>query len=202
MEDTKLAINLREGTVQVEGSEDFVRFIYQDFKEHLSRNAVVQPAHLAIEHSAASRPLLADHSEKPKKNYTGAKKQARKNAASDSKVRTNDYRPHFNTKLDLAGLVDIFDQWAPANNHEKILLFAMFLRDKLNVAPCTADDIYTCFATLNRKGKTKVPEAFLQAFRDAQSRTNFIEFKSLQQILVTIPGDNHYNEKHKKGAKE
>ena len=40
---TKLAINLSEGTVQVEGTEEFVRFIYQDFKDSLSKQIIVRP---------------------------------------------------------------------------------------------------------------------------------------------------------------
>jgi hypothetical protein len=192
---TKLAINLSEGTVQVEGSEEFVRFIYQDFRDSLSKQVVVRPFSARSIEANSTPPLLEGESKAPKRS-------ARKTSTSGSseKQRSVIYKPKFNTQLDLSGLEQLFDEWKPENNFEKILIFAAFLRDKLNIAPCSADDIYTCFATLNRKGKTKIPEAFVQAFRDAQHRTHYIEFKSLQEIEITIPGDNRLNEKSRQGS--
>lgn len=193
---TKLAINLVEGTVEVEGTEEFVRFVYEDFKEHLSKKVAVRSASTPpLEHEQASVRLITDQSPTPKKRKAGSGDSGKSRAAGA-------YKPKFNTALDLTGLEQFFDDWNPENNFEKILVFAVFLRDALNIAPCTADDIYTCFATLNRKGKTKVPEAFAQAFRDAQSRTHYIEVKSMQEIHITIPGDNRFNEKKlsKKGT--
>ena len=189
---TKLVINMNEGTVQVEGTEEFVRFVYQDFKEHLSKGVEPRPALVpALEHAKETPALLTDQSVTPKK------RGARKTGSSDgANPRASGYKPKFNTALDLSTLEQFFDEWKPENNFEKILVFAVFLRDRLNIAPCTADDIYTCFATLSRKGKTKVPEAFAQAFRDTQNRTHFIDYKSMQEIHITIPGDNRFNEKN------
>src|SRR5882762_9989104 len=144
---TKLVINMSEGTVQVEGTEEFVRFVYQDFKEHLGKNAAPRPALPVLEQAKKTPPLLANDS-------ASSKKRSRKAGPNDgATTRTaSAYKPRFNTTLDLSALEQFFDDWKPENNFEKILVFAVFLRNQLDVAPCTADDIYTCFATLRRKG--------------------------------------------------
>jgi hypothetical protein len=193
---TKLVINMSEGTVQVEGTEEFVRFVYQDFKENLSKNVGPRQALPALEQATKTPPLLTDQTVTPKK-------RSRKTGSSDGPIprAAAASKPKFNTALDLSALEQFFDDWKPENNFDKILVFAVFLRDQLEVAPCSADDIYTCFATLNRKGKTKVPEAFAQAIRDTQGRTHFIDYKTMQAIDITIAGDNHFNEK-KKNTKE
>lgn len=191
---TKLAINLTDGTIQVEGTEEFVRFIYQDFRDSLSKQVVVRPLPAqTLEHD--SQPALLTDETKSRK------KRAPRKASSNSngeKPRPILYKPTFNAKLDLATLEQHFDEWQPENNYEKILVCAVFLRDKLGLAPCSADDIYTCFHTLSRKGKTKVPAAFKQAFVDCQNRTHYIDYKFLQEIHITIPGDNCFNEKKRK----
>lgn len=191
---TKLAINLSEGTVEVEGDEAFVRFIYQDFKETLAKHAVVRPVSPSpLEHAPAPQRLLTND-KKGKKDR--AKPSARKVASGDGeKTRTVLAKPNFNSKLNVTGLADFYDEWKPENNSEKILVFAVFLRDRLKIAPCNASDIYTCFFAM--KAKTKIPEAFQQAFSTAKHRTHFIEFDTTDSIEVTIPGDNWFTEKAK-----
>jgi hypothetical protein len=141
-----------------------------------------------LEQQQGSPILIADTS--PAKPAVKRRKAA---SADAEKARTGEYKPKFNSALNLGELASFYDTWAPANNSEKILVFATFIRDRLEVAPCSADDIYTCFFTL--KSKTKTPEAFVQAFRDAHNKTHFIDFVSLQEIRITIAGDNHFNAK-------
>jgi hypothetical protein len=112
------------------------------------------------------------------------------------KPRAVKYKPTFDPKLDVNGLVEFYDSMNPDNIPEKILTFATFLRDHNNMQSFTADHIYTCFYTV--KDRTKIPEAFEQAFRDTQSRTHFIEVTSLQDITITIPGNNKFEEMKKK----
>ena len=58
---TKLVINMNEGTVQVEGAEEFVRFVYQDFKDHLSKGIPPRTKRVpALEHMNDAPPLLSD----------------------------------------------------------------------------------------------------------------------------------------------
>lgn len=193
---TKLTINLREGILDVEGSDEFVRAIYEDFKgEVAKRQQPINGAHRQLEVASTgsrdSDSLIEETKVKPKK-------RTRHSAVSGEgqKPRPAKYKPTFDPSLNLKELPEFYDELSPAKASEKILIFAVFLSEKLKMAPCTADHIFTCFFTV--KDRTKIPEAFEQAFRDTQSRTHYIHYETLQEISVTIPGSNHFEEMKKR----
>ena len=190
---TRLVLNLRDGIIEAEGEENFVRSIYDDFKERVSKTVPLQ---------TMPRQVLETRADFTGQPESESKKKARKaRSAEGGKPKASDYKPAFDSKLDLRELEQFYDRFEPENNFEKILIFAVFLRDTLNVAPCTADAVYSCYFVL--KHKTKIPVAFVQAFRDAQSRTHYIEFVSPEKIDITIAGDNHFNQRLKrKGTSE
>jgi hypothetical protein len=186
---TRLIINLTQGLLEVEGSEDFVRSIYQDFREQVSAAAALKSVSLKpVEQIEAPTSVLED-SRRPTK-------QRRQNSP-EAKSKTAEYKPTFKN-LNLAGLAEFYAKINPANHSEKILCFAIFLRDNLKISPCSPDDIYTCYFTL--KSETKTPEAFQQAFITAKNRTHFIEIEWPTKIDVTIAGDNFYNDKLRKAG--
>lgn len=187
---TKLVINLKEGIVQVEGDEKFVRDVYADFKERVSTPVVLNtiPAN-QIEHRRDETASDAAS--------TQSKGKARRTASAPAgKGDSVNYKPKFNNELNLAGLPEFYDRYAPSGHSEKILVFAAYLRDQLKMTACSADDIFTCYFTM--KSKTKIPEAFLQAFRTCQHRTHYIKYNSFSDIQVAIPGDNFLNQKPNK----
>jgi hypothetical protein len=196
---TKLAINLSEGTVQVEGDEAFVRFIYEDFRDSLSKRViakVVTPP--VLEHQ--TQPLLTNENKRAQRAELPKKRSARQPAAGGSggaeKVRKVLDKPNYNPKLNVTGLPEFYDKWKPQNVPEQILVFAVFLRDTLQMPRCNADDIFTCFFAM--KAKTKIPEAFHQAFLNTKARTHYIEFETTDSIEVTIAGDNWFTAQEKK----
>jgi hypothetical protein len=190
-QNTKLAINLNEGTVQVEGPEAFVRSVYEDFKDMFAKRRASGPAILTVNAQPTSSPAqITDETTKLKRRV------GRKSARPDTDgPRSADYKPKFRGDLDLKDLEAAYDAFKPKFHSEKMLLFAMFLREHFKIAPCTADDIFTCYETM--KKKTATPEAFVQAFRDVDKRSHFIEFHSPQKIEITIAGSNFYQKKLK-----
>jgi hypothetical protein len=188
---TKLTINLRDGILDVEGSDEFVRSIYEDFKGEVAKRIPLKPAgppqidFVPEDEKAGNSDAL---SKKPK-----LKTRSKQVPSKGQKPRI--YTPKFDPDLNLDGLPEFYDKLGPVNATEKILTFAMFLKEKLQIQPCTCDQIYTCFFTV--RDRTKIPEAFVQSFWNAQSRTHFIQVNSLEEIVVTIPGNNHF-EKMKK----
>lgn len=186
---SKLVINLREGILDVQGEESFVRSIYDDFKERIGKAVVIEtgsaPQFQKVESSSEAVRQIA------------RKKKIKPVQSTDGKVRVGEFKPSFNANLNLTGLSEFYKEWAPKNHPETILVFAIFLRDRLNIFPCTANDIYTCYFTL--KSQVKTPEAFVQAFRNAENRTHYIRFESVDKIEITIAGDNFFAEKKAKG---
>jgi hypothetical protein len=186
---TKLLINLKEGIVQVEGAEEFVRDVYNDFKERVSKPVVIPsttPARLE------QQPEDIEGSTAPIK--TGGPRRSASGAGKTGGDASN-YKPKFNNDLNLADLPQYYEKYAPSGHNEIILVFAAFMRDKMGKAPCTADDVYTCYFTM--RAETKIPTAFVQAFRNCQTRTHYIKYTSLTEIEVAIPGDNFLAAKSK-----
>jgi len=191
---TKLVINLKDGVIQAEGDEAFVREVYNDFKEVVSKRAVIPPAPAALEQS---RDVHDGELERQPAGNPKAKAKGKRAATGGAKSGdSTNYKPKFDNDLDLNGLDDFCAKYSPNGNSEKILVFTAFLRDSLQKSPCTADEIYTCFFT----AKEKIPTAFLQAFRNCQSRTHYIKYESPAQIEVAIPGNNWLNAQAKKKA--
>lgn len=188
--DTKLAINLREGTITAEGSEEFVRFIYADFKESVSKQAVQISQPLLLEAGKSGKNEDTSVEGKVATNKTQSKGRSSSSGGRE-KSKGGEYKPTFVSTLNLKGLEQFYDAFDPKNHSDKILIFAIFLRDNLDMATCTANDIYTCYFTL--KSKTKIPTAFLQAFKDTKARTHFIDYESFDSISVSITGENHFS---------
>jgi hypothetical protein len=187
---TKLLINLKEGIVEVEGAEEFVRDVYNDFKERVSKPIPFAPA------PPAQIEQLSDGQEAGSEPASRTRAKHRRPVATTGKSGESvNYKPKFNNEINLSGLAEFYENYKPSTHNEKIVVFAAFLRDSLGKSLCTSDDIFTCYFTM--RGKTKTPEAFLQAFRTCQARTHYIKYVSPTHIEVTIPGDNFLNSKIK-----
>ena len=134
----RLTINLRDGLLEVEGAEDFVRTIYHDFKEQVARTALQPGPTNAVEQLEHHSPPA----EQP--NERRQKRSRRRPSAEGGKTKPSDSKPTFKD-LNLAGLGEFYDKFGPKNHNEKILCFVIFLRDQLKIRPCSADDVYTCY---------------------------------------------------------
>jgi hypothetical protein len=186
---TKLTINLKDGILDVTGSEDFVRSIYDDFKNEIEKRQLIagnvprqiEPA--GVDEAATTIDTQA--------------LPTRKRASSREKSRTK-YKPKFDPGLDIGGLPAFYGAVSPVNNFEKLLTFGMFLREQRGMESFSQDHIFTCFQAMREQ--TKTPEAFEQAFRDAQNRTHWIHANSMQDISIRIPGMNHFETMKKRKA--
>lgn len=187
---TRLVVNLREGIIEAEGDESFVRTVYEDFKDRMLKPMVIPSAHKPLLEAAEKTEAIVQEktTTEPALGKTSKTEGKRPSPAS--------YKPTFNSKLDVSGVEAFYDQYLPANHSEKILIFGVYLRDVVKVYPFSADDIYTCYFTL--KHKTEVPEAFWQAFRTMKNRTHHIDYESAEKIEITIAGQNYFGRSLKK----
>jgi len=174
----KLNIDLKQGLLHVEGTEEFVRAIYDDFKSRLTAAAAVPPVEAA--------PAPANN------NGGGGKSEMTRRTSVRTKSSRGDFVPQFNRELDTSKLAAFYNLYEPKNHAEKILIFCMFLQDELKVEKITGNDIFTCYTAM--KSATKTPKAFPQALRDAEGKSfHYIEVKAWDDIVVPISGSNHFH---------
>lgn len=177
----KLHIDLTQGVLDVEGDADFVREIYQDFKDRIAVGSPLQT-------DATNKTVVA------KRVHSNPKSKRRSQSRTKSSVDrdasgVNADSPNMDKSLDTVGLVDYFGKFEPKNHPEKILIFLKFLTEELGIESPNTDQVYTCYESIDER----VPKAFAQAFRDTSGRKfGFIDFNSPTDIKVTTLGSNHF----------
>ncbi len=153
---TKLRIDLSQGLLEVEGSETFVKTIYNDFKHHFV------PTPPSAETVAEERPKRT----RTRKRSTNSPAAAQTEPAGDGSEATSSKTKATRTQtyeiivdLDLGAskrhpsLVDFMDAKVPITNDERNLVFTYYLQKSLNLSEITPNHIYTCY----REAKIRAP---------------------------------------------
>jgi len=175
MGNTKIKIDLSQGIIEAEGSEQFVMKIYSEFKERLAS----EKKHL----KKPEKIKRADPAAKPEKQATKKKRKAALVAPTHQML--ND--------LDLSGgkdnvsLRDFYDQYKAKSYLEKNLTFCYYLEHIINISPLTADHVFTCYRTLN----IKAPKALHQSLKDTSRYKGWLDTSSLEDIKTPIAGMNY-----------
>jgi hypothetical protein len=145
---TRLHINLSNGTLDVEGSEDFVKQIYEEFKEKLDGKAGSSPA----KNSIASKKNPG-----PKKGKGEAS-----SAPQVKKVEDLDLRPNGKPSLR-----DYFKKFGKTTRNEKFLIYASYLEDQLGLEEVTPDHIFTCMLEVGDKPPKSLKQGLYNAARNS-----------------------------------
>lgn len=188
---TKLHIDLTQGILEVEGDPDFVREIYQDFKERIATNGASPHSIPQLSEPAAQKTAPA----KPKRRSATKKKNTAEGEAGEISAD----EPNIDKNLDTSTLSEYFSRYEPKNHPEKILIFLKFLIDELGIEAPNTDQVYTCYEAVDER----IPRAFAQAFRDTSGRKfGFIDFNSATDLKITTLGSNHFKFDLKKKSVE
>lgn len=175
---TKLKIDLRAGTLEVEGEEAFVREIYKDYKDKITEGFIKNPLHIP-DPSAAPNP----------KENTGSP-VIRTSSAKSTGKRKESYQ--IVKDLDLSSkngkeeLKAFYTKKAPSNAMERNTVFVYYLERIANVSNINTDHVYTCYKNVGEK----VPGALRQSLLDTSSRKGWIDTKLMENIKLSIHGEN------------
>ena len=175
---TRLRISINEGLLEVEGREEFARQIYEDFKVY----------------AAKGRPLGHD-AKMEGQSSSGAIKSEVSSQSRRQKSSTGD--PHFDKVLDLAArngnpsLCDYFAKFTPKSHSERNLIFVHYLQNIVGLDSISVDHVYTCY----REVQASAPESFRQSLIDTNNKKGWLNTESLDEIEVTIAGQNHLEHK-------
>lgn len=176
---TRIKIDMVQGIVEAEGEEAFVRVIYQDFREALSKK--VQPD------TEQTKP----DARKEGSPHLPSAKDADSKKKSVKKPRTG---PKMVPDLDLSGggktesLRAFYAKYNAKTNYDRNLIFIYYLKSILNVDAVTIDHVFTCYRNIQG---VKIPGSLEQSLIDTRSRKGWIDTASLDNIGLNVHGINH-----------
>ena len=170
--DAKLRIDLSQKILEMEGSEEFVREIYNDFRDKISTISQATPKKVneKLETKAEVPATSKGKQRQPKKETLSIVKDL--NLAEQG---------------DKLSLKDFFSKYTPSNNFERNLIFVYYLQNIAKETAITTDHMFTCY----RHVGVKIPRAFKQSLRDTASQKGWIDTSSSEDIKVTTHGINY-----------
>lgn len=142
MNQTKIRIDLNAGTIEAEGTEEFVLSIYADFKDHLGKTTPLQKTRKSPAVGAREEP--------------GAAKPPRRGSGKGKATPKIDKALDLSRKGDVPSLREYFTGFKTKTNFERNLVFAYYLEHIREATPITLDHIFTCYRNVP---DVKVPKA-------------------------------------------
>lgn len=183
----KIHIDIKQGTLSVEGDSRFVRQVYSDYKGGIL-GQIAPPALLREEQTDEPVTKRAKPISKKRRQQSRSETPAKnENGSVDPK------KPKLDRDLDLkiSNLKQFCSQLRIDNVYEAILVFAKYMIDELGIEKPNTDQIFTCFRAVKRR----TPRDFSQAFRQTKSTHGYIDYESLKEgLTITNIGYNHFDE--------
>ncbi len=204
---TKLKIDLADGVLEVEGSEAFVKAIYNDFKIHFVGQ---ETGNTDLYRSIKSQRRKRATSSKSKKSTPPAIEATATSLPADSKPVTPQASSSkvtipkpvytFIEDLNLAGnkkhasLVEYVDVKLPLTNEEKLLVFIHYLQHVQKIKQITIDHIFTCYKTANIRVPINIEKSIHMA-------ANWINVSKTRYLTVSATGKRYVEKELPKKTK-
>lgn len=191
---TKLKIDLLQGILEVEGTETFVKAIYNDFKIHFigedAGEAMVPAKRKRQIARKVSPPARVATAAPPPKKTAPSVETAPATPAAKSKPA--DGQKFYQTLADLdlsaqgdrVSLVEFMDSKFPITNEERNLVFLYYLQYLLKSKPNTADHIFTCY----KAAKIRVPLNLENSLTSTVTQRRWIKMTKTGRLSVTPAG--------------
>lgn len=186
---SKLTINLTTGQLEVEGSDEFVKEIYKDFKEMILKGGS-NPTFIPT--ASTKRNEVANEKESNSSPKTKASAGGKSKPTKELKMLTDlNLRPDSKTSLkDFAAKYDM------KTAEELTLVIVYYLKEELKET-VTVNHIFTCYNELDKK----IPQYFKQTLSNCKNNKNWIDVDNWNDIKYTVPGMNHMKHDIKKAVK-
>ncbi|MBN1993928.1 MAG: hypothetical protein JW953_14605 [Anaerolineae bacterium] len=197
---TKLKIDLTQGLLEVEGSESFVKIIYNDFKTHFAGIDVTEelkPARRTRKTKTAATPAVPTPVFEPGEEAKSEPESLPKEPAppvpaytlvKDLDLGTQDGRP---------SLVEFMDAKFPITNEERNIVFLYYLQYTLKLKSITPDHVYTCY----RQAKIRAPLNLEHSLRLTANQHGWIRTTKTGKMTLTPAGKTYVEKQLPKRVK-
>ncbi len=205
---TKLKIDLSLGLLEVEGSESFVKAIYNDFKAHFVGEEAVGDLFRPVKKrrtrttEATAKISKLEPVDSAPGQVTPAKVSPVEPVVESQKQTVDKPKPSYKflETLDLSAsedqpsLVQYMDAKFPVTNEERNLVFLHYLQHMRKIKPITVDHIYTCY----RVSKIRVPISIEKSLHMA---ANWINVSKTGRLSVNAVGKRYVEKQLPKRSK-
>lgn len=180
MGDCKIKINIKEGTFEIEGSEEFVEKYWTKIQDSVQN--------LPIMYSPPPEPSTKTTLEKPKKRNTKQRKQPSVELIPLDFAK-GEGKP---------SLKEFLDEKSPKSNQEMITVFCFYLNEYLEIKNMKYGHALSCYDNV----KIPKPRNIIQLFSDTRYHHKWIEVgDETHTVKLSISGENlvkHELSKHQK----
>ena len=206
---TKLKIDLTGGVLEVEGSEAFVKAIYNDFKAHFIGDDAVseelikpkrgrRKATVKVKKAAAGPPQPAEPTPEPEAEVvetTPPAAEPPEPVEAAPLPKEPPLKPGYTFLSDLEliaadgrpSLVEYMDAKFPITNEERNLVFLYYLENMVSVKTITIDHIYTCY----RAAKIRAPLDLNGSLQSTIKQRHWIKMTKAGKLSVTSAGKTY-----------
>ncbi len=172
---TKIRIDLSQGIIEAEGTEEFVSAIYSDFKERIRPPSGTVPPDPSSKHRKEAPPKVEPTETRRRRAGT----TPTPSIARDLDLSRQDDKP---------SLREFSAKYRPTSNLKRNLIFVYYLRQIREISSVNVDHVFTCYRNISG---LKAPVALQQSLWDTSSRYGWLDTTSLDDIKVTVPGINY-----------
>ncbi len=175
----KLHINLSQGLIEAEGSEEFVLNIYKDFKDKIG-TAPHDTRTTGQQKQTPANTIVKPNNRSKSKSTSNKTKVTSKGYTLNKEL--NLYSEGDNPSLD-----DFLKDYKTTSNQPRFLLCTHYLKEIKGVEKVGVNELYTCLKHL----KIAIPN-IEQGLRDTASRKGWLDTasSSSDDIKITVSGEN------------
>jgi len=190
---TKLKIDLLQGILEVEGTESFVRAIYNDFKVHfIGEDAATELTTAKRRRRTPRKTAAPPPAAKPGPSQKAPAAPPAAPPAPSPEPETTAAQPGYAALKDLdlsaqedrVSLVEFMDAKFPITNEERNLVFLYYLQYLLKSKPITADHVFTCY----KAAKIRVPLNLESSLKTTATQRRWIKITKTGRLSVTPSG--------------
>ncbi len=178
---TKIKIDIKNGLVEVEGEEKFVKEVYSDYKDVLTLITS-----RAIKTHENQIPELPTNTEVNSSNNKKVKHLDKNHSHSKTKESYKIIGELNLSPENIEAFRDFFEKKKIKKAMEINAVAVYYLEKILGIKNITPNHIYSCYKNVN----SKVPVALLQSLRDTASIKGWIDTSDTNNIHLLIAGEN------------
>ena len=198
-----------QGILEVEGSESFVKIIYNDFKTHFAGIETVeedlkpprrtrrrQPKAKKVEQPTAVPASILDFVAEEDADQFEPEPDIQK-VSPPMPVYTQVEGLDLGPANGRPSLVEFMDAKFPLTNEERNIVFLYYLQHNLKLRSITPDHIYTCY----RQAKIRVPLNLENSLRMTADQHNWIRTTKAGKMTLTAAGKQYVEKQLPKKVK-